>query len=330
METPLDGHSYGAVGIHRAESIAPEQKKPTTTTSTTLHADKTRQNQVRRKMFFLIFMAAIGGFLFGYDTGVISGAMLPIQQAFQLTKVQEETIVSSTVFAALVSSFLGGHWAGKYGRKKCILLAAALFTLGALLLAFAWTYVVLVLGRLVVGFGIGLTSLTTPIYIAEVSLASMRGQLVVVNILFIALGEFIAGMVDGVCITLLPSNGWRYMLGIAAIPGAIMFIGFWTLPESPRWLVFDQRPEEAYQVLRTLRDTDEEARKETNDIVQILLQERPMSFREGLVAVLSDAPTRRALVLGCGMQLLQQLNGINTVMVSVCVCVGGRNTMCLV
>lgn len=171
-----------------------------------------KQEQVYRRMTFLTGMAAIGGFLFGYDTGVISGAMLPIQRAFHLNKFQEEVVVSSTVLAAFCSSVVGGNLNQSLGRRRCILLAAAIFTLGSVLLFAAMNYPSLVLGRIVVGVGIGIASLTTPIYIAEVALPQMRGRLVTVNAFLVTLGQFTAGIVDGIFDQIAPDWGWRFML----------------------------------------------------------------------------------------------------------------------
>jgi MFS transporter, SP family, solute carrier family 2 (myo-inositol transporter), member 13 len=113
--------------------------------------------------------------------GVISGAMLPIRRAFELTDWQQEVVVSSTVLAAFFSSLVGGSLNAAYGRRFAILTAAAVFAIGSLWLLLAWNYPTLVMGRIVVGIGIGIASLTTPIYIAEVAVPTMRGQLVTVN-----------------------------------------------------------------------------------------------------------------------------------------------------
>lgn len=313
-----------------------------------------RSRRVHRKMQFLTGMAAIGGFLFGYDTGVISGAMLPLERAFQLTNVQQEIVVSSTVLSAFCSSLLGGNLNRTFGRRISILIAAVVFSIGSFVLAFCWNYKSLVLGRIIVGFGIGLASLTTPIYIAEVAMPKMRGQLVTVNALLVTVGQFISGMVDGIFDKYMPESGWRYMLGLAAVPSIIMFLGFLSLPESPRWLAMQQRNEEALLVLKTIRETDEEAddelhevkvslpslpqRQVTDDDVGIRAEsrnydygigddfedernsecyedsERHESFCSKLCEMMMDVPTRRALVLGCGIMALQQLSGINTVM----------------
>ncbi|CAJ1953941.1 unnamed protein product [Cylindrotheca closterium] len=322
-----------------------------------------RRKQVDRYMRFLTFMAAIGGFLFGYDTGVVSGAMLPMKRAFHLTPEQQEVVVSSTVFAAFVSSLFGGTMNYKFGRRLSILFAAFVFTLGSLILFVAWDYSILVLGRIILGIGIGVASLTTPIYIAEVALPEMRGQLVTINTLMITFGQFFAGMVDGVFDQFFPTTGWRFMLGLAAVPSIVMFFGFLGLPESPRWLASKGKVDQAKQVLYILRETNEQADEELMDIVKALPHKTIASSEslsssssgrgpnnhgattsygsdglghEGLhdddrrmmsshhveyesfwirvYNMLSHAPTRKALFLGCGLMAVQQFAGINTVM----------------
>lgn len=299
---------------------------------------------MKRKMHFLTGMAAIGGFLFGYDTGVISGALLPLRRAFHLTDWQQELVVSSTVLAALFSSFGGGAMNAAWGRRPSILLAALVFTLGSFILMLAWDYKSLLLGRVVVGTAIGIASLTTPMYIAEAAEPSMRGQLVTINAFLVTVGQFTAGMVDGLFIELMPSSGWRCMLGLAAIPSIIMFWGFWSLPESPRWLVMQGKREDARNVLRSLRKTEEEANQELLEIINSLsewstndenitvghergtldygsrspnsnnLQRRKHGLVDDIKTMLRDRAARGALVLGCGLMLVQQFSGINTVM----------------
>ena len=231
-----------------------------------------KQEQVYRRMTFLTGMAAIGGFLFGYDTGVISGAMLPIQRAFGLTKFQEEVVVSSTVLAAFCSSVVGGTLNQTLGRRRCILASAAIFTLGSVLLFAAMNYESLVFGRIVVGVGIGIASLTTPIYIAEVAVPRLRGRLVTVNAFLVTLGQFTAGIIDGIFDEIAPEWGWRFMLGLAAIPSVIMYVGFLQLPESPRWLVTQGQIDEAQEVLEGMRESPEEAMHELGEILESIPQ----------------------------------------------------------
>lgn len=317
-------------------------------------SEQQRTIEVTRRMHFLTGMAALGGFLFGYDTGVISGALLPLRRAFALSEWQQEVVVSSTVLAAFGSSIAGARWNAKLGRRRTILYSACIFTAGSLILMMAWNYYVLVMGRIIIGAGIGMASLTTPIYIAEVALPGMRGQLVTVNALLVTFGQFTAGMVDGVLDQWLPLTGWRYMLGLAAIPSIIMLVGFLSLPESPRWLASQGQLEEALVVLKSLRKTDADAEEELDEIVQSVtervsqrnnadvvgdnassvygsrqgssrcLQQYRSLFNQPVCSednmyrnfmdMMADAPTRRAMVLGCGLMVIQQCSGINTVM----------------
>jgi SP family myo-inositol transporter-like MFS transporter 13 len=193
-------------------------------------------------------------------------------------------------------------------------------------------------GRIIVGIGIGVASLTTPIYLAEVAVPHMRGRLVTINALLVTLGQFIAGMIDGIFDEYFPLEGWRYMLGLAAVPSLTMLVGFMYLPESPRWLAMNGKRERSLEVLQSLRDSDQEALEEWEEIVNALpvdaivedgssecgsydghdgdvtVEKADHSFRIQVTVMISDAPTRSALFLGCGLMALQQLSGINTVM----------------
>ena len=302
-----------------------------------------RKALVRARIRNLTGTAAIGGFLFGYDTGVISGAMLLLKRAFDLSSNEQQVVVASTVVAAFASSLVGGQINRAFGRRTSALFAATVFTLGSVILASAWSYATLVAGRVVIGIGIGVASLTTPVYIAEIAPQEKRGQLVTVNALLVCTGQFGAGMIDGIFSEVLPESGWRFMLGFAAIPSVMMAIGFLQLPESPRWLVMKGRAREALQVLKDMRYSDQEASDELFEIIdaaklfdenQHIEEEeagcptwswcdtgddsKRSSHYVGLLrrvrAMFAHAPTRRALSLGCGLMALQQLTGINTVM----------------
>ncbi|CAM9753671.1 unnamed protein product, partial [Laminaria digitata] len=172
----------------------------------------------------LTVTSALGGFLFGYDTGVVSGAMLLIAADFDLSDVQEEVVVTITIVAAVTAALAGGPGMEYWGRRPVILLAAIIFTLGAVMLAAAGSFAGLVMGRLVVGLGIGLTSLATPVYIAEAAPSNVRGKLVTLNTLFITVGQVVAGLVDGLFAE--TEGGWRYMLGLSGVPSLFMTVGF--------------------------------------------------------------------------------------------------------
>uniref|UniRef100_A0A672QF62 Proton myo-inositol cotransporter n=1 Tax=Sinocyclocheilus grahami TaxID=75366 RepID=A0A672QF62_SINGR len=264
-------------------------------------------------VYTLAFFSALGGFLFGYDTGVVSGAMLLLKREMNLSSLWQELLVSVTVGAAAVSSLAGGYLNGLFGRRVCILLASFIFSAGGIILSVAHSKEVLLCGRLTVGLGIGIASMTVPVYIAEVSPSELRGQLVTINTLFITGGQFVASVVDGV-FSYLPHDGWRYMLGLSVVPAALQFLGFLFLPESPRWLLQKGDTQNARLVLSRIRggvNVDEEY-----ESIRSSIEEEKIDAGEGPVLwrILTFAPARRALIVGCGLQMFQQLSGINTVM----------------
>ncbi|RVE58113.1 hypothetical protein OJAV_G00205900 [Oryzias javanicus] len=203
-------------------------------------------------VYVLAAFSALGGFLYGYDTGVISGAMLMLKREMQLSALWQEVLISSTVAAAALSALLGGFLNGLFGRRVCILLASFFFTLGGIVLSTAPGKEALLAGRIIVGVGLGIVSMTVPVYIAEASPPHLRGQLVTVNTLFITGGQFTASLIDG-AFSYLQHDGWRYMLGLSVIPAVLQFLGFLFLPESPRWLIQCGLTQKARRVLSQIR-----------------------------------------------------------------------------
>ena len=189
-----------------------------------LRAHRRRDDDFSWFVLKLTVTSALGGFLFGYDTGVISGAMLLIAADFDLSNVQEEVVVTITIAAAVTAALAGGPAMEHWGRRPIILLAAIIFTIGAVMLAAAGSFAGLVTGRLVVGVGIGLANLATPVYIAEAAPSHVRGKLVTLNTLFITVGQVVAGVVDGLFAE--TEGGWRYMLGLSGVPSLLMTVGF--------------------------------------------------------------------------------------------------------
>ena len=203
-------------------------------------------------LYILTFFAAIGGFLFGYDTGVVSGAMILIKDDFSLNSTWQELIVSVTVGTAAIFAILGGFCNDWIGRRLTIIIASILFTIGSVSMAVAPNKEILLVGRAVVGMGIGLSSMTIPMFISEVAPVEKRGTLTTLNVAFITGGQFIAACVDGGLSGV--EEGWRYMLGIAMVPSVLQFIGFvFFLPESPRWFLLKNRVSEAESVLKKIR-----------------------------------------------------------------------------
>jgi SP family myo-inositol transporter-like MFS transporter 13 len=280
--------------------------------------DQAREKEPTPKFVYLLSMlAAVGGFLFGYDTGVISGAMLLLTQKFNLGHEWQEIIVSITVGAAALFSLIGGYLTDVFGRRPVIFLASFVFTLGAILLGAAQNRAMLVVGRFVVGAGIGLAAMTVPMYIAEAAPSHLRGRLVTMNTLFITGGQFVAGVLDG-AFSYVEPDGWRYMLGLAAVPSIIQFVGFYFMPESPRWLIERGRYDVAKRVLLQIRGSREAAEREFQIVKQTFEDDERERMEKGgrfvAITMLKTPHLRRALIVGCGLQLFQQVSGINTVM----------------
>jgi MFS transporter, SP family, galactose:H+ symporter len=247
--------------------------------------------------------AALAGLLFGFDTGVISGAILFIKGAFGLTPFAEEVLVSAALVGAVCGSTLSGRFTDVLGRKRAILITAAIFTVGSILCAVAGNLPILILGRLAVGVAIGVASYTAPLYISEMAPPRLRGALVSLNQLAITTGILLAYLVDAV---FAPSDGWRLMFAFGALPAIVLGLGISVLPESPRWLLLHRHKEEAIKVLTRIRG-NQDVMPEVNEILE---------HAEPGHGKLADVFSPFVLpVLFCGMALavIQQITGINTV-----------------
>ena len=213
-------------------------------------------------LWLLTVFSGIGGFLFGYDTGVISGA-LPLLRKWkpeelddttEIGKFNQEKIVTFTIIGGVVGALLGSLFANQYGRKSAILTGSILFFLGSLSRAVAWNLNILYIGRFVVGIAVGIASMSVPIYIAEMSTPAKRGTLVTVNTVLVCAGQVIAGILNGLVSDISSlKEGWRVSLGMGALPALIQLLGMLIMPESPRWLLQQNRKREARLVLERIR-----------------------------------------------------------------------------
>jgi SP family galactose:H+ symporter-like MFS transporter len=249
--------------------------------------------------------AALGGLLFGYDTGVISGALIFIRTQFALTTFQQELVVSVVLVGAAVAALSGGRLADIFGRRAMLLVTAVIFIAGAMVCAAAPSLNFLVIGRLIVGLGIGFSTSTVPIYISEVSPPQTRGWQVSLFQLAITIGILAAYLVDYV---FSGSSGWRWMLGLAFVPGAILGLGMIRMPESPRWLAEHGHSGRAREVLARIRGT-ENIESEWLEIQKTLTE----TEERGSFSDLFGPSVRMALVIGIGLAIFQQVTGINTV-----------------
>lgn len=314
--------------------------------------DQAKNHRLTLATINMVSLAALGGFLFGYDTGIVSGAMVFIRDDFGLDDIWQEVIISVTILGAWIFSMIAGSVSQSFGRRLTVLMSSVVFTVGSLVMGLAPDVWVLLVGRFTVGAGIGLSSMIIPLYIAELAPTRIRGTLVTLNCLFIVGGQAVAALV-AVGLSFTPENlGWRFMLGIGALPSAIQFIGFLFLPESPRWLIQKGREQEAFKVLQRMRgdgacidkefarmmknckepaaSVEPEGEKGSNNPPVVLRQPSTSSSQEAvgtyeggqpegstwniLGRVMKDRYLRRALGTGCMLMAIQQLTGINTVM----------------
>jgi len=262
-------------------------------------------------LYIFVFFASLGGFLFGYATGVVSGVMIPLKRVLKLSILLQQIVVSAAIVGAVCGAWLSGKLNEMFGRRAVLLLSSALFTVGSLVEGLANGIVMVIVGRLTNGVAIGFTAMTVPVYIAEISPPQMRGKLVTAYNFSGTTGQFIASVMNG-AFSYLYMNGWRFMLGVSAVPGIIMFVGCWFAPDSPRWLIQNDRVEDARQVLKSVRRV-KNVNSELNEIRRAVAEEVRMPMTTALMKMLSKKTTRRALLLGCGLQMFQQLSAINTV-----------------
>jgi SP family galactose:H+ symporter-like MFS transporter len=262
----------------------------------------TKQNS-GRFVYVVAIVSALGGLLFGYDTGVISGAILFIEKDYALSNILVGIVVSAVLIGAVIGAAVAGYLADLVGRRKMIIVAAIVFILGAIGTALTPNVLLLIAGRIIVGLAIGIASMTAPLYISEVAPANARGSLVSLNQLAITIGIVVSYLVD---YALAPTQGWRSMLGLAAIPALILALGMLPLPDTPRWLMNHNEPEKARVVLNRIR-VGGDAEKELGEI-QKSLKEQKAGRAELLTPIVKPA-----LIIGVALAIFQQVTGINTV-----------------
>jgi sugar porter (SP) family MFS transporter len=248
-------------------------------------------------------ISALAGLLFGYDTGVISGAILFVQEDFHLGTFQEEVVVSAVLLGAMTGAIFGGRLADRFGRRNLLVQVAILFVIGAIGTALAPTMIWLSLGRVVVGIAIGIASFTAPLYISEISPAEVRGKLVSLNQLMITIGIVCSYLAD---YGLAGMRGWRWMFGLAAVPALILLVGLFFVPESPRWYMSHFSRDHARAVLARIR------RPSVVD-AELAEIESSLKLQEGNWKELLSPQLRPALIIGIGLAVFQQFTGINTV-----------------
>lgn len=250
-------------------------------------------------------ITAIAGFLYGYVTGIISGALLQITQDFGLDHQAQELVTSAILVGAVVGALCCGKISGHIGRRYTIMLVALVFAVGTIASALSPSAGWLIVARLILGFAVGGSSQIVPVYIAELAPSDKRGRLVTFFNISLGVGILVASVVGAF---LQAYWSWRTMFAVAAVPALILMVGMLPLPESPRWLIGHKRVREARHTLGLVRDQDREIRREITAIRRVH-DRAAREARQGWGA-LGQKWLRPALIAGLGVAAFTQLSGI--------------------
>ncbi|MFC5971114.1 sugar porter family MFS transporter [Halomarina salina] len=260
-------------------------------------------------VYAMALVAAFNGLLFGFDTGVISGALLYIEDSFGLSTFLEQVVTSSVLVGAILGAATGGRLADRFGRRRLTLAGAVVFFVGSLGMALSPSLPMLIGWRIVVGVAVGVASVIGPLYISETAPPDIRGSLGFLQQLMITLGILLAYVVNYLFApSFLEVIGWRWMLGFGAVPAVALGVGMYFLPESPRWLLEHDRTEEARDVLTRIREHGA-VEEEIEEIREVSETEA-----KGGLSDLFEPWVRPALTVGIGLAVLQQVSGINTIL----------------
>lgn len=257
-------------------------------------------------LYLVAFIVALGGLLSGYDTGVISGALLYIKDEWLLNDYMQGILVSSTLVGATIGAVSNGALADIFGRKKILILTSFLFFTGSILCAIAPNITLLIVSRFIVGLAIGVVTFATPLYLSEISPEKIRGSLVSLFQLAITLGILFSYLINAGFANI--QYGWRLMLLAGIIPSIILWVGMSFMSDTPRWLVSRGREDEAKAVFKKI-EPEIDADKEIEEIKNILDKEtedkaKKFQFKKWMLA---------PLMLGIGLMFCQQWTGINTI-----------------
>jgi len=274
-------------------------------------------------VIFLSIVAAIGGFLFGYDAAVISGTIKLVTVQFGLDTINQGWYVGCALVGSIFGVSIAGILSDAIGRKKTLMIAAVLFTFSGIGCAISGGFVELVICRIVGGIGIGVVSIISPLYISEVSITQYRGRLVSLYQLAITLGFLGAYLVnyqllniakagspgDGLIEKIFVNEYWRGMLGMSAIPSLLFLIIIFSIPESPRWLILKHQPERALPILTRIYKNDALARMQINETQQVLHKGKQNEW-----TFLMKPGIRKAVIIGAAIAILGQFMGVNAVL----------------
>lgn len=275
-------------------------------------------------LIFLSVVAAMGGFLFGYDTAVISGTIAQVSQLFELDALQQGWYVGCALVGSIVGVLFAGILSDKFGRKLTMIISASLFSVSALGCAVCADFTQLVLYRIIGGVGVGVVSIVSPLYISEVAVAQYRGRLVSLYQLAVTIGFLGAYLVNYQLLTwsesgalsgaplldkIFISEVWRGMLGMETIPALMFFIIIFFIPESPRWLIVRGRENRAMNILERIYGSATEAAGQLDETKSVLTEESSSEW-----SMLLKPGIMKAVVIGVSIAMLGQFMGVNAVL----------------
>ncbi|GAB3386840.1 sugar porter family MFS transporter [Amycolatopsis echigonensis] len=266
-----------------------------------------------RRLRLVTVIATFGGLLFGYDTGVINGALPYMKTDLGLSPFTEGLVTSSLLLGAALGAVVGGRLSDRRGRRRNILMLAVIFLIGTLGCTLAPTTAIMVLSRFVLGLAVGGASVTVPTYLAEVSPAERRGRLVTQNELMIVSGQLLAFTFNAIIGNSFGETGgvWRWMLVIATLPAVVLWFGMLVMPESPRWLASKDRFGDALAVLQQVRSA-RRAEAELAEVRQLAIEDK--KSQTGGLRDLATPWIRRLVLVGIGIAIVQQITGVNSIM----------------
>jgi len=265
--------------------------------------------KLKANVLLIAIIAATGGLLFGFDTGVISGALPFLKQHWQLSDSSVEWITTTVLIGAVIGALGSGKLSDVIGRKRMIIINAIIFAFGAIGCAYAPNVTVLIIMRILIGVAIGITSFVVPMYIAEISPKSSRGALVTLNQLMITIGILASYITDYALSDDTNSESWRWMFLVGLVPAVILLVGMFFLPESPRWLISKNRLEEGKRILSQV----EEPEMVSAILIDIENEVRQESQNRTSARDIFKPWLRVPLMITIGIFFFQQFSGVNTI-----------------
>ena len=263
----------------------------------------------------ITFVATFGGILFGYDTGVINGALpyMSGEDQLNLTPVTEGLVTSTLLFGAAFGAVFGGQLSDRYGRRKNLLYLAVLFFLATLGCTLAPNVTAMVIFRTLLGLAVGAASVIVPAFLAEMAPANQRGRMVTMQDLMVVTGQLLAYIFNAILGNTMgdDANVWRYMLVIATLPAVFLWFGMLIVPESPRWLASKGKMGDALRVLQRVRE-ENQVKSEFSEIQTAVSEES--GNKQATLKELAVPWVRRIVFLGIGISIVQQITGVNSIM----------------